>query len=79
MAILIDKTEKGEGIYQSVNQTIITDNELEKANELNNIVNNRISEFVTESGIHSIKKNKVKVYWKLGEIIRDIYDESGLV
>lgn len=48
-------------------------------NALNELLKKEIKKFVLQSGIVDEKKNRVRFYWMVGKILRDIFHNSGLV
>ncbi|MDQ6758006.1 MAG: hypothetical protein M3004_13850 [Bacteroidota bacterium] len=48
-------------------------------NDLNELLKKEIKRFISISNIVHEKKNRVRLYWTVGNILRNILDNSGLV
>src|SRR5437773_2722870 len=84
MAIIIGKDEKGNYIFMSSKGLGTSEEERNRAIELNDLVRRSMVELearMRKSGITSgkNKRSKVEAYWDFGSVIRKLFLESGLV
>lgn len=79
MAVVIGINELGERSYKSSNQGILSNEQKAKADKLNDLVGMQITLFIQKHNLKEIKKNRFTYYWELGNILRDIFYNSGLI
>lgn len=79
MAIIIGFKESGTPQYKSANNSIITDEDKDKAQILNNLIESNIRKFIKDNNLKVIKKNRFHYYWKFGTILREIFYNSEFV
>jgi hypothetical protein len=79
MAVVIAINDKGEKSYKSVESGIIPANEIIIADKLNQLITQRLSNFIKGAGLKKGGKRKIQSYWEIGCIIKDILEESNLV
>lgn len=78
MAVVVKVTEKG-NIYKSADRGIISDVEILNADKLNELISEKVNNFIREYNLQEIKKNRFQYYWEFGAILRDLYYNSDLV
>ena len=84
MAIIIDKDEDGNSIYQSAKGLGGSKEEQDNAIELDLLIKKKMDELsdsLEKSNLIFKKsaRSKVEAYWNLGRALKEIYDKSGLV
>ncbi len=79
MAVVVKINEEGQLSYKSANQGLISDEEKVQAKELNDLVKRKVVTFVKQSKLKETRKNRFHFYWEFGKMLRDIYDNSGLI
>jgi hypothetical protein len=81
MTVVIDIDKNNNKRYSSnLNKSkFSTEDEFRLADELNELIKNKIEKYIEKVGLQLIKKDRVLYYWEIGNIIRDIFFKSGLV
>jgi len=79
MAIVTGITEKGEKSYRSIkNLGFISDKDILKANELNDLISKKIKSFLKEHNLKGNRKSRVSDYWNFGKMLHELFFDSGL-
>jgi hypothetical protein len=81
---VVTKYENGKKIYRSLSGPGISEAEKTKADELDSLLKQKITDFVKKlerkkSTPQKEKRKSVDVYWQLGKILQEILDTPGLV
>ena len=80
MAIVTGITEKGEKSYRSIkNLGFISDKDILKADKLDDLISKKIKSFLKEHNLKGNRKSRVSDYWNFGEMLRELFFDSGLV
>ncbi len=79
MPVVVNINDAGERSYKSANQGVLSDEQMKQADELNDLVKRKVVTFVKKSKLKEIKKNRFHFYWEFGNMLRGIYENSGLV
>jgi hypothetical protein len=79
MAVVVKIDEEGQLSYKSANQGLISDEQKNQAKKLNDLVKQEVVTFVNKNKLKDVRKNRFHFYWEFGNMLRDIYDNSGLV
>lgn len=84
MAVVVSYDKKGNPITRSLSGVGISDNERQKAYELDGLLKARLKKLTDRLTLSKMmpktgSKNKVEAYWELGSVLRKIFFESGLI
>lgn len=79
MTVVIDIDKSNNKRYASNSLKFSTQDEFKLADELNELIKKKITNYVLSVGLKQIKKDRVLYYWEIGNILREIYLKSGLV
>ena len=79
MAIVTELKNDGTKVYEAKDLKLLSDIDRINADSLYIIIGDRILEYLRKFSIENSKKGKAEYYYGLGLILRDIYNNSGLV
>lgn len=79
MAVVIQINKEGKHSYQAASQGIISDEEISRADKLNDLIAKEIKKYIKSAEKQNGKKGKVGFYWGFGNILRKIFFSSELI